>query len=156
MPDIDFEKILKHPESPVRIAAMLKKEGIDFEIDMYGIGPEWNNTKRLVDELDVADCVNLRGAAPNEEIIRQMRSHQVFLFTSDRNEGWGAVLNEAMSNGCAVLASDAIGSVPYLIDDGINGLIYKDGDINDLFMKVKWLSDNPDKLENMAHRLMKQ
>jgi glycosyltransferase involved in cell wall biosynthesis len=40
----------------------------------------------------------------------------VFIFTSDRNEGWGAVLNEAMGSGCAVVAADLIGSVPYLIE----------------------------------------
>ena len=40
-------------------------------------------------------------------------SHIFLLFTSDRNEG--AALNESMNSGCAVVASDAIGSVPYLM-----------------------------------------
>ena len=49
------------------------------------------------------------------------------MFTSDFNEGWGAVLNESMNSGCAVIASHAIGSVPFLIQDGENGLIYENG-----------------------------
>ena len=34
-------------------------------------------------------------------------------------------MNESMNSGCAVVASHAIGSVPFLIKDGENGLIYE-------------------------------
>ena len=50
-----------------------------------------------------------------------------------------------MNSACAVVASGAIGSVPYLIKDGENGYIYKDGDLNDLFAKVKNLIDDDKK-----------
>ena len=78
-----------------------------------------------------------------------MEQSQIFLFTSYRNEGWGAVLNESLNSGCAVVASHAIGSVPFLLQDGKNGFIYKDGDINDLFNKVKYLLDNEAERINM-------
>ena len=71
-----------------------------------------------------------------------MRQNEIFLFTSDKNEGWGAVLNESMNDGCAVVANKAIGSAPYLIQDGKNGLMYKKN-VNDLYEKVKLLLDNP-------------
>ena len=74
----------------------------------------------------------------------------IFLFTSDRNEGWGAVLNEAMNSGCAVVASHAIGSVPFLIDNGKNGLIYRSGEIQDLYEKVKYLIENWNKAEEIG------
>ncbi len=54
-----------------------------------------------------------------------MRSSHVCLCPSDRNEGWGAVVNEAMANGCTVVASNAMGSVPYLIEPNKNGLIFQ-------------------------------
>ena len=72
-----------------------------------------------------------------------MEQSQIFLFTSDRNEGWGAVLNESMNSACAVVANRAIGSVPFLIDDGVNGDIYEDGNIDDLYQKVKAILDHP-------------
>jgi hypothetical protein len=53
-----------------------------------------------------------------------MRKSDVFLFTSDRREGWGAVANEAMNSGCAVLADAMIGAVPYLLRSGWNGAVY--------------------------------
>ena len=72
-----------------------------------------------------------------------MEAASIFLFTSDRNEGWGAVLNESMNSGCAVVACDAIGAVPFLMKDGENGLCYHSGNQNELYEKVKYLLENP-------------
>ena len=48
-----------------------------------------------------------------------------------------------MNSCCAVIASHEIGSVPFLIDENVNGFIYENGNINDLFDKVcLLLSDN--------------
>jgi len=79
-----------------------------------------------------------------------MEKADIFLFTSDYNEGWGAVLNESMNSGCAVVASHAIGSVPFLIRDNKNGLIYRNGDNEDLFQKVKYLIENPKERERIG------
>ena len=79
-----------------------------------------------------------------------MRQHDIFLFTSDRNEGWGAVANEAMSNGCTLVASDAIGAVPYVVQDGVNGLIFENNNLDSLYEKVKFLMENPQSRIMMA------
>ncbi len=133
----------KHPELPVLLAARLKANGYKFVLDMYGSGEELEKTKKLAKRLDVSDVVLFCGNLPNDQILEAMRKHNIFLFTSDKNEGWGAVLNEAMSNGCAVVASDEIGSAPYLIENKKNGLLFKSGSIADLYQKVSFLIDNP-------------
>ena len=133
---------LKHPELPVMLAAKLKKVGYKFVINMYGSGEELESTKALARDLDVEDMVSFCGNRPNQEILSAMRKHQIFLFTSDKNEGWGAVLNESMSNGCAVVASNRIGATPFLIKDGENGLIFKSENIDSLYSKVKSLLDD--------------
>ena len=120
---------LKHPELPVMLAKRLKDKGYNFHLDMYGRGDELYPTQQLVKSLALNDNVSFYGSLPNEEILKEMRKHEIFLFTSDRNEGWGAVLNESMSNGCAVVASNLIGSVPFLIQDGENGMVFKSGDL---------------------------
>ena len=140
----------KHPELPILLAHRLKQKGYKFHIDMFGSGKEVKQTKALITELGVEDCINLRGNIPNEEILIEMRKHSIFLFTSDRNEGWGAVLNEAMSNGCAVVASNAIGSVPFLIEDGKNGMVFKTCNIDSLVEKVSYLLDNAEERQEMA------
>ena len=149
----------KHPELPVKLAARLEQRKYEFVIDMYGTGKELEITKNLAKKLGVEDVVNFCGNRPNDEILKEMRRHDIFLFTSDRNEGWGAVLNEAMSNGCAVVGSDEIGSVPFLIEDGVNGLIFKSRDLDSLEKKVVYLIEHPNERARMvknAYRTMRE
>nr|WP_321376135.1 glycosyltransferase [uncultured Bacteroides sp.] len=133
----------KHPEMPVKLARRLKDKGYKFIIRMAGSGEFFQKTKNLIEKLNVGDCVSLIGNMPNDEILALMQNSHIFIFTSDRNEGWGAVLNEAMSNGCAVVASNMIGAAPYLIKQGENGYIFKSGDVKDLTSKVEDLINNP-------------
>lgn len=132
----------KHPELPIKAASILKHKGYDFVLDMYGEGDELECCKDLSQKLNVQDRVNFCGNVPNHEIIEAMKKHDVFLFTSDRNEGWGVVLNEAMASGCAVVCSDLVGSAPYLICDRENGMIFKSCEIKSLVEKIEYLLDN--------------
>jgi glycosyltransferase involved in cell wall biosynthesis len=141
---------LKHPELPVKLAARLKNKGYKFVIDMFGSGEELENTKSLAKKLDVEDVVRFCGNRPNDEILIEMSKHDIFLFTSDKNEGWGAVLNEAMSCGCAVVGSNQIGSVPFLIEDGVNGLIFKSENLDSLEEKVLELFNNPARIGEIS------
>ncbi len=132
----------KHPELPVRIAGRLKSEGYKFDLKLIGTGELEDELRGMINDYDLQDCVHMLGSMKPEQVRLHMEASQIFLFTSDRNEGWGVVLNEAMNSGCAVVASHAIGAVPYLIKDGENGLIYMDGDEEDLYRKVKMLLDD--------------
>ena len=57
-----------------------------------------------------------------------MRAAHVYVLPSSGYEGWGAVLNGAMSEGCAVVASEAAGSAKTMILHGENGLLFRAGD----------------------------
>lgn len=140
----------KHPEIPVLIAEKLKKAGYHFKLNLIGNGVMEAEIAEMIKNKNLEDCVSMLGAMKPDEVRGHMEKSQIFLFTSDFNEGWGAVLNESMNSGCAVVASHAIGSVPYLIDDGDNGLIYQNGDIDDLYNKVKFLLDNPERCKELG------
>lgn len=149
---------LKHPELPVRMAAILKQKGYSFALDFYGSGAEEAETKRLASRLAVEDVVRFHGSRPNEEILLAMKRHDMFLFTSDRLEGWGAVANESMANGCVLVASDAIGSAPYLVEDGRTGYRFQSGDADSLAAAVQRLLDDPARMRRMqenAYRHMR-
>ena len=135
----------KHPELPVLLAYRLKQKGFSFHIDMFGSGVEFDKTVSLANKLNVLDVVSFKGNSPNEQILEEFRMHEIFLFTSDRGEGWGAVLSEAMANGCAVIAGDEIGSAPYLVKDGENGHLFRSKDINSLTEKTEDLLSNREK-----------
>lgn len=147
---------LKHPELPIRLAYLLKRDGYHFVLDMYGTGEQLDKTKQLADRLQVNDVVRFYDKnVPNEQILKAMREHEIFLFTSDRNEGWGAVASESMSNGCTLVASNEIGAVPFLVKDGVNGMIFKSRDLNSLYSKVTYLLDNPEERKRMASQAIK-
>lgn len=141
----------KHPELAVKMAQRLKEDGFGFVLDFYGCGEVEQKTRDMVTRLGLDDVVRFHGAIPNDQVLKEMRRHKIFLFTSDRFEGWGAVANEAMSQGCALVGSDAIGSVPYLIDQCLNGMIFKSGDVNSLTDCVKALITNQSLLEDIRY-----
>lgn len=134
----------KHPEYVVEIARRLREDGYAFHINMLGNGAQWETIRDMVEEYGLREYVELLGAMPPEQVRSYMEKSQIYLFTSDRQEGWGAVLNESMNSGCAVVACDAIGAVPFLMNNEHNGMIYRSGNVEDLYQKLKYLIDNPD------------
>ncbi len=141
---------LKHPERMLQLALQLRSVGVDFSINMIGIGPEYDNIATAINDMGLQGYVHLLGNMPNNKVMEAMRTHDIFCFTSDKNEGWGAVLNEAMSNGCCPVSSIETGSTPYLIKDGVNGFSFNLKKKNDLFEKVLWLIEHPEERERMS------
>lgn len=140
----------KHPEACLSVARQLKAEGYDFRLDMIGNGPLEEQLRRQIQQEGLSDCVRLLGSMKPEQVRQHMENAGIFLFTSDFGEGWGAVLNEAMNSGCAVVSSHAIGATPYLVADGENGLIYQNGDTQDLCQKVKSLLEDAEKRRQLG------
>ena len=133
---------LKHPEEVLALAERLKSEGKPFELEMLGVGELREEYEAKVRELGLSDRVSFTGPYAPDEVLEHMRRADIFLFTSDKNEGWGAVMNEAMSSACAVVACREIGSVPYLIKDGENGLIYRKRGQDSLYECVSSLMED--------------
>ena len=140
----------KHPEYCIYIAKKLKRAGYAFQFNIIGDGKLKTKIEQEIEKEGLTDCVHMLGAMKPEEVRHYMEESRIFLFTSDFREGWGAVLNESMNSGCAVVASHAIGSVPFLIQDKENGLIYKNGDLRDFYSKVKYLLDHPDRAKEFG------
>ena len=129
----------KHPEMAVRLAERLKKDKLEFEMYLIGNGEMLPQITDIVKKVELEDRVQICGSMKPEQVREYMEKAQIHIFTSDRKEGWGAVLNESMNSGCAVVANRMIGSVPYLLKDGVNGFSYADGDFEDFYNKVKML-----------------
>ena len=140
----------KHPEYVVQVAERLRADGYEFHVNMLGNGELQESIAQMIASKGLQDRVSLLGAMSPEEVRKYMEKSQIYLFTSDRQEGWGAVLNESMNSGCAVVASDAIGAVPFLMDNQRNGLIYHSGDVDDLYQKVKYLLDHPEECDRLG------
>ena len=142
----------KHPEMPVELACRLREKGYRFHIDMYGDGPLRDKIQKRIYGKNLSEYISLKGNVPNESIQKAMSDSDIFLFTSDRQEGWGAVANEAMANRCCLVGADEIGAVPYLVHDGENGLVFKANSVGSLYEKVKMLLDNPSMIDVLSEQ----
>lgn len=114
----------KHPETALQVAAGLQGQGIDFRLDMIGDGVLFQEMRTQAKALGVERQVSFPGYCNPEQTRDYMEKAHIFLATSDRQEGWGAVVNEAMNSGCALIAGRGMGAAPYLIRHGENGYLY--------------------------------
>ena len=142
----------KHPELVVKLAKKLKVDGYNFQLNMYGDGKMKPTIYKFIDAFGLTDCVTLKGNVPNEQIQQAMADHDIFLFSSSKEEGWGVVANEAMNNKCCLVGSDMIGAVPFLMNDGYNGIVFKSRSEDSLYKKVKYLIDHPAERRVMAEQ----
>lgn len=140
----------KHPDDLIKAAQLLREDGYSFHISFIGCGELDEELQLLVHELKLDKYISFLGSKHHELVRQYMEQASIYLFTSDNQEGWGAVLNESMNSACAVIASHAIGSVPFLIRNFENGLIYKSGDVNQIYKYVKDLFDHPKEQERMG------
>lgn len=150
---------LKHPEYVLDVARVLIKEKRSFHIDMVGNGPLLEDVQNSVEEEGLSAYISVPGAVSPEDVRNYMEKANIYLFTSNREEGFGAVLTEAMNSGCAVIASETAGATNILIKDGINGLIYRNDSSTELQSKVLALVDDremTDKLGLEAYRTISQ
>lgn len=141
---------LKHPEYAIEAARSLKEEGINFCLDIIGDGPMREELEKRVKDLGLRDVVSLKGVMKPDKVHEAMAESHMFLFTSNYLEGWGAVVNEAMQCGCAVVASKEAGAVPFLIEDGVNGLIYNGGSLDEFKRKVTELVCDRNKINSLG------
>ncbi len=129
----------KHPDLALEPARYLRERGLDFHLDLVGDGPLRQEMEDRCRQYGLETYVDFLGFQPPEAVRGYMEQADIFLFTSDRQEGWGAVANEAMNSGCALVADALIGAVPYLVHHGENGLLYPDGDRTALFAAAEKL-----------------
>lgn len=133
----------KHPEYAIEVAKKLQQDGIPFTLHMVGDGPLRVELEKKVVAMGLQGLVIFDGNVPYKKVAQKMQEARILLATSDYNEGWGAVINEGMNAGCAVVASRAMGSVPFLIQNGENGFSFKNGDVAALYKNVKKLLKDP-------------
>ncbi len=131
----------KHPELPLQCAKYLKEKGLAFHLTMIGDGELMPEMKRLREAYGLTENVDMPGFRGPDTVRSCMEKADIYFLTSDRGEGWGAVANEAMNSGCALLADHLTGAAPFLIEHGKNGLVYPD--------------DRPEELFALAERLVK-
>jgi len=142
----------KHPEMMVSMATGLADSKYDFHVTMVGDGELLGNTKQEVANRKLDEYFTFTGAKKPDEVRNMMLESDIFVSTSDRQEGWGAVINEAMNSGCVTIAAKEIGAAPWLITNDINGYTYKACHKEGLYHKVAEAIEDPEKRSRIGIR----
>ena len=129
----------KHPELVVKTAAYLKEHLEENTFHYDDRRRRTGGRSAQPGRRAWSDGRSPSQASGAEEVRAAMEKSEIYLVTSDRKEGWGAVVNEAMNSGCAVVADHMIGAAPWLIRQGENGRMYRDGEEQELFRTVERL-----------------
>ncbi len=125
----------------------------DWKLWIVGEGAERKNLEKLITEKSLQGCVLLPGRT--DKILEHYRKASIFVLSS-RTEGFPNALAEAMACGCAVTAFDCKTGPSDMIENGVNGLLVKNGDIDALAESLQRLIDNAhlrDKLSTEAVKI---
>jgi glycogen(starch) synthase len=101
------------------------------------LSPEYQTRLNLlVSEKKLKNQIKFIGFVNRNELPGLYRQHSILIFPSLWEEPMGITILEGMSSGLCVISSCTGGSAE-LIDDGTNGLSFRNGDSNDLAEKLR-------------------
>jgi glycosyltransferase involved in cell wall biosynthesis len=98
-----------------------------WQLRVIGVGPDAGTYKNAARELGVAARVEWVGAVPNRRVQDFLISADALVLPS-RFDGWGAVVNEALSVGTPVVVSDACGAAE-LVAESERGEVFRTNSI---------------------------
>jgi len=122
----------KRVDTLIKATATLQREGIPVELTLVGDGPKRGALEQLAASVLSPGRYCFAPPLPAHQVPLLMGMHDVYVLPSSAYEGWGAVINEAMACGRAVVASSQAGAAAAMIDHGVNGLLFQPGDWRDL------------------------
>jgi len=146
----------------VTVARLVAKKGLDLLICSFaraapvgwtlrilGDGPERTRLTALVEELGMADRIQLEGAQPHAICLAAIATAGLFVLAcrtaaSGDRDGIPVVLMEAMAAGKAVIAGD-LPAIRELIEDGVSGMLVAPDTVEELAAAITALVIEPER-----------
>lgn len=127
---------IKRVDLIIEAISLLDKKH-DYRLIILGDGVERDKLLSLAKDKNVK--ITIMGfTADQDELFQRYNIGDALILPSD-TESWGLVVNEAMAAGLPVIVSDNCGCRLDLVNEGMNGYIFKKGDEVDLSYKIKML-----------------
>jgi glycosyltransferase involved in cell wall biosynthesis len=122
----------------IRALALLRDHQLlaDFEYRIAGDGPDRIGLEQLAQDTGLGDNVRFLGWLEPRELPGFYGSGDIFLHPSHFDPYPNVVL-EAMASGLPIIGSEKAGSVTDGVKAGVNGLVHRDNDIEDLAAKIE-------------------
>jgi len=98
--------------------------------------------RRLVEN----ENIRFMGRFNHNDVSNVFSEIDILILPSIWNENCPLTILEAFITKTPIIASK-IGGIPELASDGVNGLLFTPGDVNDLQEKIQFIINNPDAIE---------
>ncbi|HCX2173244.1 TPA: glycosyltransferase [Staphylococcus aureus] len=139
-----------HPEKrldhSIRAFEKVVKKIPNATLSIYGEGQERENLQKLINKLGLQNQIKLMGYT--KEINKVLQSADCSLLTS-QYEGFALAIQESIANGTPVIAYDINYGPSSMIDNGKNGYLIKDGEVNELSNHIiKYLNKSKEEKKN--------
>lgn len=120
--------------------APLINEWPDLRLTLIGAGEQAQDLKGMAGSLGIENRVAFAGALPADKIPERLATADVLVLPS-RWDGWGMVVNEALSAGVPAIVSDRCGASD-LIRQAVNGYVFRSEDVEDLRQSLRSFLSN--------------
>lgn len=121
-----------------------EKHLLNVNLDIYGGG----NVSKLKNKILNSKNITYKGSVRNDDIPSALKEYDVFIFPS-KLESLGLVGIEALACGLPIIASDIPSINSYLIN-GINGLLFQAGNVDDLAEKIKLIIEEKELFQKLS------
>lgn len=153
---VSFSRIDKNKNVELLLRAVARiKESYPIKLIIAGDGPELDNLKLVVEQLNMRNNVDFVGFITKIEDKIKIYSDSKIFISCSKGEGFPVSLLEAMSCGCVPVVSN-VGDIVDVIRQGENGFIFNDtDDEKELAILLQNLLENNELIENTRREAVK-
>ncbi len=138
----------KNLEMLIDAFAKFSAEYKDYTLEIYGEGPQRDLLERKIAKLGLENRVFLKGFS--KQVHQQIRDAAAFVLPSNY-EGMSNSMLEALALGVPVISTDhPIGGARMFIENGVNGILTRVGDTEEMHQALRFAAENPSKMQWMA------
>ena len=134
----------------------LTKKQLKIKLAIMGtmdLSSSSDNIPKLVKDMNIKNDVILIPSQPHEEVPKFLSAFDILCcpkIDCEVNRAANPIkVPEYLSMGLPTVAS-AIGGITDTIEDGVDGLLVKPGDVEDLEEKLEWIMQNPEQAKEIG------
>lgn len=129
--------------------SMIANKFPEWHVDIFGDGNEKDKLLHQISDMKLEKRVVIH--EPTKAIYDEYKRSEMLVLCSE-HEASPLVLVEAMACGVPCVSLDCPNGPREIINDGVNGLLAKDGDVEDLSSKMEWLITHESERNEMGKR----
>lgn len=130
---------------------IVSKKCPDWELNIYGEGELKGCLEKQIKDNVLGNSLHLCG--PTKNVMEKYAESSIYVMSS-RFEGFGLVLVEAMSCGVPCISFDCPHGPAEIIENGENGILVENGNIEALANSIEYLIVNENKRIEMGKRTL--